>query len=329
MPTYSTKIFEQLLSNTISQHHYSSMPEWHQHFLNITKDLPSTLEQAALGGRFSVNMSVAFSAGYQSAIQSLFKPDTRMLASLCITEKEGNHPRHIKSTLTEDKQSWQLNGSKSFITGANDAKQLYIAVTEPPNPEELLNSLTEEGTIKHTERFRPKVKMLSVPANLSGIKIHPMPALPFVPDISHGTATFEHVNIQASKILDGDGYAQYVKPFRTHEDIHVLAAILGFRIGEALNSNWSQKSIEAHLMLLSSLLSLRTENFNEPITHLIFSGCRAQFSALIEQTDEEFKLHNPAGFNYWKRDKALLDVASKAHKVRTQRAWDNISNTSS
>jgi len=325
MPNHSASFFEHLLSNSINRHHHTSTSEWFQHFLKITKHLPSTLEQAALGGRFSINMSFAFSAGYQSAIQSLFQPDARTLASLCITEKEGNHPKNIKSILDERKQDWQLNGSKSFITGANDATQLYIAVTTPPNPE----AHSKEETINQTERFRPKIKILSVPANLSGIKVESMPPLPFVPDISHGTATFEHVNIQPSQVLAGDGYTQYIKPFRTHEDIHILAAILGFRIGEALNSNWSHKSIEAHLMLLSSLLSLKTENFNEPTTHLVFSGCRTQFSALVQQTDEEFKQNNPEGFSDWKRDKALLDIASKAHKVRTQRAWDNIFNASS
>jgi len=315
MPNHNASFFEQLLSKSINRQQFSSISEWHQHFLKITEQRTSTLEQATLGGRFSNNMNFAFCAGYQSAIQSLFKPDARALASLCITEKEGNHPKHIKSTLVEHKQAWQLNGSKSFITGANDATKLYIAVTEP--------FLIQNNT------SRPNIKMLAVPADTTGIHITPMPPLLFVPGISHGTAVFEHVNIQASQILNGDGYSQYVKPFRTHEDIHVLVAILGFRIGEALSSNWSLSSIEAHLMLLSSLLSIRTDSFNEPTTHLIFSGCRAQFNTLIKQTDEEFKLNNPKGFSDWKRDKALLGIASKAHTVRTHRAWEYISGSSS
>jgi len=296
------------------------MIEWHQNFLNATEQLPSTLEQAALGGRISDNISYAFSAGYQSAIQSLFKPDTRSLASVCITEKEGNHPKNINSTLSKHQQIWQLDGSKSFITGANDAKHLYIAVAENLASGKPKNENTNEQTIED----RPKIKMLSVPADQLGIQITGMPPLPFVPEISHGTAVFEQVTIQASQILKGDGYSQYIKPFRTHEDIHVLAAIIGFRVGEAIESNWSKSSIEAHLMLLSSLLSLRTENFSTPALHIIFSGCRAQFKALVQQTDDEFKQKNKEGFNNWKRDKALLDIASKAHTLRTHRAWDDV-----
>jgi hypothetical protein len=320
MPIHTPNFFEQLLSHSINRCHYTSTPEWHQNFMQTTESAASTLEQAALGGRYSTNMSYAFSAGYQSAIQSLFKPETRALASLCITEKDGNHPRNIKSTLIKHKDSWQLNGSKSFITGAKHAEQLYIAVTEPSTPEECKN---EEAI-----NARPTIKMLAIAANLPGIEIKTMPPLPFVPEVSHGIATFEHVDIKAEQILAGDGYTQYVKPFRTHEDIHILAAVIGFRIGEAINSNWSQSSIEAHLMLLSCLLSLSTNNLTDPTTHILFSGCRTQFSNLIQQTDDEFKKNNLEGFSDWKRDKALLEIASKAHKVRTQRAWNQISNAS-
>jgi hypothetical protein len=329
MPTHNPSLFEQLLSSSISRYHYKSISEWHQHFLNITEKPPSTLEQAALGGRYCTNMSYAFSAGYQSAIQSLFKPNTRSLSSVCITEKEGNQPKNINSTLTKHKQSWQLNGSKSFITGANDAKQLYIAVADKPGSEKHPNESTKKETTERTVSIKPKIKMLSVPADQAGVNIVQMPSFPFVPDVSHGIANFEHVNIQATQILAGDGYSQYIKPFRTHEDIHVLAAIIGFRIGEAIDSNWSKSSIEAHLMLLSSLLSLNPENFAEATTHILFSGCRTQFNALVQQTDDEFKQNNPEGFSSWKRDKALLDIASKAHKVRTLRAWDYISSASS
>ena len=203
------------------------------------------------------------------------------------------------------------------IRDRNDATQLYIAVTE--------QQAYRIHTKEHAIAARPNIKMLSIPANLSGIQIEPMPSLPFVPEISHGTATFEHADIQTEQILSGDGYTQYVKPFRTHEDIHVLAAVIGFRIGEAINSNWPQSSIEAHLMLLSSLLSLDTNNLTDPTVHIIFALCRAQFRDLVQQTDNEFKKNNPKGFSDWERDKALLDIASKAHKVRTQRAWENIS----
>ena len=311
MSNPSAHFYAQLLSKSIYQHDYASLTDWHQDFLKTTKHLSSTLQQAALGGRYSHNMSFAFSAGYQSALHALFKPTIRTLSSLCVTEKEGNLPKHIQSCLSQEEKGWQLSGEKSFITGASEAKQLYIAVKALQKP-------------KQAPADRPKIKMLSIASASAGIEITAMPALPFVPDISHGTASFNRVEIQASQILTGDGHSQYVKPFRTYEDIHVLAAITGFRIGEAINSNWSSQSIEAHLTLLTSLLSLNPDNFDDATTHIIFSGCRTQFNELVQQTDKEFERNNTVGFDYWKRDKALLGIASKAHEVRTQRAWDNI-----
>lgn len=309
MQTHNVNFFEQLLTPTIKQVKHTSMTQWHNHFITTTQRFSSTLEQAAMGGRYSHNMSFAFSAGYQSAIQSLFKPAKPMLASLCVTEKEGNRPKNIKSIMTKHNLNYQLNGTKSFITGANEATQLYIAVTTP-----CMNIAND----------RPVIKMISIPANTSGTVIKPSQTLPFVPDVSHGSAIFDNVNIASSEILEGDGYSLYVKPFRTHEDIHVLAATLGYRIAEALNSHWSHKSIEAHITLLSSILSLSTDSFDEPTTHVIFSGCRNQFNSLIQQTDAEFELNNHEGYKDWLRDKALLDIASKAHQVRTERAWDQL-----
>jgi len=305
MQTSPLNFFETLLSHSMSRNSFDSMPDWFECFIKETKYIPSTLEQAALGGRLSNNMSFAFAAGYQSAIQSLFKPDYRQLSSLCISEHEGNHPRAIKCSLTQHGQNRHLNGSKSFITGANEAEFLYVAATTGFN----INN-------------RPNIKMLSFQANLEGIKIRKMKPLPFVPEISHGTATFKQVTLKSQQILEGDGYTNFVKPFRTHEDIHVLAAIIGFRIGEAIDSNWSHDSVEAHLSLLASLLPLEPNNFNQASTHLILAGCRSQLKVLIQQTDDQFKQNNIKGFEEWRRDKALLEIASKAHKIRTNRAWD-------
>ena len=305
MPSNTENFVKELLSHTKRENHYSSMSEWFSHFNEYKNHLSSPLDQAILGGRLSNNMGFAFSAGYQSAIQSLFAPKHQKLASLCISEPQGNHPRAIQSTLIKHGQNWHLNGSKSFITGATEAEILYVAVTTGLNTDN-----------------RPIIKMLALPANQPGIHISNMPPLPFIPEISHGTATFTQVRLDSEQILDGDGYSKFVKPFRTYEDIHVLAAVIGYRIGEAIDSNWTYDCIEEHLSLLASLRSLRPNEFSQTSSHLILAGCRSQLKKLIQQTDEQFELNNAEGYKNWKRDKALLDIASKAHKLRTNRAWD-------
>jgi len=310
MHVNSPDFYGTLLSHSNQRSHHHSISKWFSSFISATKHHASTLEQAALGGRLSKNMGFTFAAGYQSAIQSLFQPKKHQLTSLCISEQQGNHPRAIQSALTKHGQIWHLDGSKSFITGASEAKHLYVAAT---------TGFSDNG--------KPIIKMLSLKAKQKGIQIKTMPKLSFVPEISHGTANFEQVELETQQILEGDGYSNFVKPFRTQEDLHVLAAVIGFRIGEAIDSNWSHESIEAHLCLLASLTAIKPSEFNLPSSHLILAGCRSQLKTLIKQTDLQFEKYNPEGYKNWKRDKALLEIASKAHKLRTSRAWGNFKTT--
>ena len=51
--------------------------------------------------------------------------------------------------------------------------------------------------------------------------------------LGHLFVSLSDVAITAHEILPGDGYDRYLKPFRTVEDIHVHAALLGHAIGAA------------------------------------------------------------------------------------------------
>ena len=52
----------------------------------------------------------------------------------------------------------------------------------------------------------------------------------------------------------------------------------------------------------------------------------AHLNIQVTQTldGDEFKPKSAERFSHWKRGKALLDMASKAHILRTHRAWDDI-----
>jgi len=308
MPLQSETLIRSLLGRPATRPGHSSMADWFAYFCTNTADIHLCIDQAIVGGRISNNMSFAFAAGYQSAIQSLFKPETRQLASLCVSEKHegkhGNHPRLIQSSLTQQNDQRSLNGSKSFITGACEAEFLYIACSTGSNKD-----------------HRPNIKMLALPANQPGIQISETAKLSFVPEVSHGEACFSDVIIANQQILPGDGYLDYIKPFRTIEDIHVFAAVLGFLLGQAMDSNWQHSSIERILSLLVTLRTIGHMPGNQASTHLVLAGCRSQMESLIAETDDEFKQLSPESYADWQRDKALLSIASKAHQARTQKAW--------
>jgi len=288
------------------------MALWFDAFNTQTRQFEASVDRSILGGRLSENLGFAFTSGYQSAIEALFGTEKIVLSSLCVTEAKGNHPRSIETSLIEEEGRLSLIGKKQFVSGAGDTELMYVACKD------------ERFGEGYDDQGRPIIKLVAVSAFQERVEIEQMPELGFIPEVSHGKVSFDQVEVFAPQILEGDGYIDYVKAFRTYEDLHVLAAIVGFRLGEALEFKWRRESVEAHLSLILSLRDLSFMPLNEPAAHIALAGCRAQLKSLIEKTDSEFQASNASGFKCWQRDQVLLSVASKAHETRTQRAWASI-----
>jgi hypothetical protein len=254
----------------------------------------------------------SFSGAYQSAIEALFCLQDPLLASVCVTETGGNHPRAINTRLYLEDGDLCLSGEKSFVSGAKDAGMIYVACKDLRSGD----GIDSEG--------RPQIKMISLKTDLQGVNIQEMPSLGFVPEVSHGKVTLEAVCLSESDVLQGDGYLGYVKAFRTYEDLHVCAAMAGYRLGEALEFHWGADVVEEHLSLVLSLREVSSMDLNSAVAHIALSACRTQLDKLIESTNEVFEKTNPDGFVSWQRDSKLLKVASKAHETRTRRAWQQV-----
>lgn len=300
-----------VLSGSLTRQPFDSVAHWFVGFNVQTRQFDQSIERAILGGRLSPNVSFAFTSAYQSAIEYLFQPKDIELASFCVTEKKGNHPKAIETSLSIESGQVKLSGKKQFVSGANDAQRLYIACLD-----------RRENSHQDAEG-RPKIVMVSVPATEAGVNIEKMPALGFVPEVSHGKLYLDQVRITPEQILDGDGYLNYVKAFRTVEDMHVLASLVAYRLGEAVEGDWPQRFLEGHVSLLLALHSLSQMNLNLPAAHIALAACRASFHELINQTDSFFETSQPDAFSSWCRDRVLLNVAKDAHLTRTERAWQD------
>jgi acyl-CoA dehydrogenase len=294
---------ERLLSPLDKQHH-ADLKHWHNEFKQHTLGVSESIQRAIIGGRYSDCVGFAFASGYQSAIENLFELSSGELASFCVSEAQGNHPKAILSEINDDKGILTLSGHKTFVSGGGDAQRLFIACRETSS-----------------QSSQPSLKVVSLDAQHNGISIQPMPPLPFVPQVTHGQVILKHVNIEEKDILEGDGYLNYIKPFRTCEDIHVSAAVSGYLLGEAIDGQWPEALIERYLSLILSYESLASMNLSSPSTHLSLAGQRGQMQALIEQSEPYFERSHQNGHQHWQRDKALLNIAKKAHIVRTEKAW--------
>jgi len=264
-----------------------------------------TVEQAALAGLVADGMGWAFAAGYEAALTRLdpqgMKPG--VLGSLCATEDGGGHPRAIRTSLTPRDGGYTLSGHKNWVTLGDDADLLLVVA-----------SVGADG------QGRNRLRVARVPARREGVAVRGAPPLAFVPEIAHAKATFDAVAIAESELLAGDGYDDALKPFRTIEDIHVMAAVLGWAIGVGRASAWPRAWIDEALALVVLLCAVGDSPPLAPATHLVLAGAQALARRLLgaaawSQCDE-------ATAARWERDRPLLEVARSVRGARLEAAWE-------
>jgi acyl-CoA dehydrogenase len=264
-----------------------------------------TVERAAVGGRAAASVGWAFACGYEAALARLDPAAVGRgsLAALCATEEGGGHPRAIRTSLVlRPDGGGTLTGQKSWVTLGSDAQTLLVVASTGQD-----------------EQGRNRLRVVRVPASRAGVRVEPGPPIPFASDIGHARAVFEGVAVEASEVLPGDGYDTVLKPFRTIEDIHVMAAILGWGIGVARSSGWEPAWTEHALAVLLSLRTLGAASPSDPATHVALAGGIAETKQLLESGAWERAA--PAVKAGWERDRALLGVASTVRAARLKAAW--------
>lgn len=285
------------------------MPQWQALARQQYTQWQTPFTRAVAGGFCSGSTGIAFTSGYQAALQAL--APTRVdynAASFCVTEAGGNRPSSIQTRLTASTTGrWILSGEKSFVSGADHARRLLVAATDGQD-----------------EQGRNRLVMVQVETDQPGVAIQILPPLPFAPDALHGSVRFDQVVITPAQRLPGDGYAQYVKPFRTIEDIHVSAAILGYLVRIARQYGFPRSSIEQLLALIWLHQPLADAAPAEPATHLALAGARHLMESVLATLEPHWALAEPAVASAWQRDKALLQIAGKARTQRTLRAWETL-----
>jgi len=286
-----------------------SVAEWWRRHRTIALEHADPIHQAIVGGFVADRVGWAFASGYQAALRALF-PDAPAdrLCAFCVTEADGNSPKAIRSSLTKSGDAWRLDGAKRWTTLGPEGALFFVAARD-----------------EAASAARPAIKLVKVPSGAPGLKIETMPATRFVPEVPHARLQFENLAVQDADILPGDGYDEYVKPFRTIEDIHVQAAVLSYLMREGQRLGWPQDWLERLSALIAALGKLSDMPASHAETHIALSGALAIGTGLIGET-ETFWLKSAAdpAARRWQRDKDLLKVAGQAREQRTQRAWDQL-----
>jgi len=292
-----------LIENSLKQKTYSDFSELEHAVFQIDKS--EGLQAALKLGLQSNNISEAFVIGYRCALQALL-PELKQdqWAAMCVSEKAGNHPK-LLTTMVND--SGVLNGHKSFITMADQAKQLIVVAKAGQSGDQ------------------PVLKAVLLMQPSDGLSIDIMPPLPMVPDINHGQITFEN---SQGQLLAGDGYADYSKRFRTLEDAHVFMAFSAMILRKCVDLKLDAQLSQECLFLINSLLSLQGfDEKQENWLHLTLAGCFKHFEALCHQFEEALLTSGDEFYPLWMRDKKLFTIAAKARINRNKKAQEWLLNT--
>ena len=252
-------------------------------------------ELAVAGGRRMATPGLAFLVGYQAALRMLWPSAPLSLGALCATEQRSLRPSDMQTRLTD----LRLSGAKDFVTAGDAADWLLIAARSE-----------EAGAT-------PRLSLAVVYPGEPGVTVAKMPALPLMPDISHGRL---HLDGALCELLAGDGWDAYVKPFRTLEDVYVLSAMTAWLYGVGQDSDWPQTLQLRLLALLAGCAEMSRQPPNNPAGHVLLGGLFAQFDALKTELDQALSEGDPQWAQMWQRDQAVMQLASGARAKRLVKA---------
>lgn len=290
-----------------------SVEAWWPRQLALSARHAGPIETAIAGGFAADRLAWAFCAGYQAALRALVPQlPVDALAALCVTEAAGNHPRAIRTTLLphpDQPGRYILDGQKRWTTLGPDSALMLVAARLGPA----------------AEAARVRLKLALVRQGAQGVSLSTMSEIRFIPEVAHAEVRFERVIVGEEDLLEGDGYALYVKPFRTLEDLHVHAAMLAYLLREARRLAWPRAWVERALALLHALGAIARLDASAAATHIALAGALDIGAALVREADACWDAAgDDAASLRWKRDRDLLSVAGSARAKRIARAWERI-----
>jgi acyl-CoA dehydrogenase len=308
MPENDLHILNWLLAKNPAEGagNFASVVNWKKQHEEELLAWPEPVDMAIAGGFLADCPAYAFATGYWAALYRLL-PDLPKapVPALCISEKHVTHPAKIKCRLESNADGWHLNGKKHFVTCGREAALLIVAAS---------TGVDTGG--------KNQLRLVLLDKDPHGISVSPLEKpLAILPEISHGVVEFSDVTVPAESILPGDGYLAYIKPFRTIEDLHVMAAIIGhlMRIGTIFN--WPPFSKEQLVALLRTVRTIAGADYTAPEIHIATGGAIAALQSLLKNMETCWSMADTATRSAWQRDRVVLDIAADARAKRSITAW--------
>jgi acyl-CoA dehydrogenase len=296
------------LSAPLARGPYADLAAWIREL--PTCPFTSHVERALWGGLRADRLGYAFVAGYGAALSRLCELVARplpLVVSLCATESGGAHPRAIATRLEERGDALVLVGEKTFATLAEVAEELLVVANR---------GIGADG--------KPRLVVVRVKPSAKGVEMIPRGEMPFTPEVPHAVVRFTDVAIANDDVLPGDGYDDWLKPFRTIEDTHVLAATVGYLEGAARAHDFGRDVVAELASLALALVDLGTRDPAAPLTHIVLAGLFGSTRRLAAALTPAWERAPEDERARWQRDQPILLVADKVRAKRTEAAWERL-----
>lgn len=275
------------------------LEDWYARLLQQLGSTPQAFDLALIGGQLAATPGLAFLAGYQAALRVLWPAAPWSAGALCVTEKRSTRPADMSTRIN----GLYISGRKDFVTAAECADWLLVAAREDGDEEP------------------PRLVLGVVRQGAPGVRIEPLPALPLMPDIGHARL---HLHEAQGERLAGDGWDDYVKPFRSIEDVHVLTAVCAWLHGVGQQCAWPESLQLRLLALLAACAEVARQCPSAATTHVQLAGLFAQQQALSSELDAAFATGPMHWAGLWQRDRGLLQIAESARAKRLEKARQTV-----
>ena len=285
---------------------------WCEQWRQLAAERHDPVGLALRGGFAADRVGWAFAAGYQSALRQLIQVnggtvDDHELLAMCATEAGGNRPRDIETRIADDGPGGvTVTGRKTWTTLGSACTGLLVV------------GRVDGGG----ETDLPALKIARVGTHTQGVSLVEKPPLEFVPEVPHVAAVFDGAKAEA--LMPGDGYSDFVKPFRTVEDTFIALAVQAWLVREGRARGWPRSFLESLIASLTGLAAVAAQPAGAPATHIALTGALARTNDLYQQADALWADERDAAAERWRRDRPLFQVAGKPRAMRAQRAWESL-----
>jgi acyl-CoA dehydrogenase len=278
------------------------LPIWHA--AQSTRAASGSFAAAVACALKADRVAWAFFSGYQGAIQAAFHTETGTVGAFGANEAQ-RKITEIETSLDDRDGRLLLTGSKSWVLAGIDDLTLFVLARRASGPAKGPGSLS----------------IVRLPIRSAGVEAEPRRTQAVVPELPHSAVHFESTPLTPSDVLQGDGYADYAKPFRLREDVFVTGCVLAYLLAESQLGSWPTTWSQRTIAVLSLLETCSRRDPRQADTIILVAGALSFAGDVIRDAEPLWTPSQELTRARWLRDRPILALGKEARRQRAIQSW--------